>query len=107
VIKDLKCTNNIVFITGSGISAASNIPPFKPANQFWKCKDGNNYDLFELLTNDFFCKKRDKYWEWHQEYISFLKDKLPNESHLSIANLKSKTKKQFTIITTNFDGLHR
>lgn len=95
---------NIVFLTGAGISAESGIPTFRSGdNSIWN-KDTIKFSTAQSLrtnrveTINFYNKLKKDYYE---------KNYQPNAAHLAIAKLQREyTKGNVVIITQNIDNLH-
>lgn len=92
-------SNNIVFMTGAGVSTHSGIPDYRSANGLYS--DNPEYMLSDKCL--------------HNEYLKFLQfitehfdvgSYEPNKIHKWIADLE-KTGKNITVITQNIDNLHQ
>jgi len=95
-IKGLK---KFTFLTGSGISAASNIPTYRGKDGYWK-----NYNPTELATTTAFNTNPKFVWEWYYERRRKIINSKPNRAHYIIAEIEKY--KEVSIITQNVDGLH-
>lgn len=91
---------NLVFLTGSGISAESGIPTFRmAADSLWENHDVdvvctiNGWMANSNYVNNFYNMLRVKY-----------KDILPNDAHKLIAELENDY--NVTVVTQNVDNLH-
>lgn len=93
-------SNEIVVLTGAGISAESGIPTYRGEEGLWR-----NYDPHELATPEAFFKNPKLVWEWYDSRRAIMKNAKPNPGHFAITALE-KEKKDFTLITQNVDGLH-
>ncbi len=93
-------SNEIVVLTGAGISAESGIPTYRGQEGLWR-----NYDPQELATPEAFFKNPKLVWEWYDSRRTIMKNAKPNPGHFAITALE-KEKKDFTLITQNVDGLH-
>jgi NAD-dependent deacetylase len=105
LINDLRQSQNIVLITGAGISIASGIQPFrKDKDAVWE------QNIMEKGTRSYFNNHPVQAWQWYLQRFGKLKDTQPNAAHVSLAQLESWAQdhhKDFTIITQNIDHLHK
>lgn len=103
--QDLSASQNIVILTGAGISVASGIPPFrKSADAVWE------RDVTELGTRRFFQRSPLESWLWYLNRFERLLDKEPNPAHHAIHELEEwgrARNKDVTLVTQNVDLLHR
>lgn len=90
---------NIVVITGTGISAESGIETFRGAGGFW-----NEYKIEEVASPEGWSKNKrlvlDFYNKRRQEVLSVE----PNLAHKALVELESKY--NVVVITQNIDNLH-
>jgi NAD-dependent deacetylase len=91
---------NIVFFTGSGISAESGVSTFRDI------KDGlwYNYEVDKVATKEGWKKDRELVLEFHNMLRKKLHDVKPNQAHNSITKLESKY--NVNTVTQNVDDLH-
>ena len=90
---------DIVFLTGAGISSESGIPTFRGKDGFWNDERKVYLASSEALYND------------TSEFLAFMNDMrqrvfdaAPNAAHAFIADLEKQH--QVTVITQNIDDLH-
>ncbi len=95
----------VVILTGAGISAESGIPTFRGKEGYWRV-GSRNYQPQELATNASFQRMTDEVWAWYLYRRSVCRAASPNAGHLAVADLESKLKDRFVLITQNVDGLH-
>jgi len=97
-------TSNIVFITGAGISAPSNIPTYQGGiigdQNLWQY---NNYDENTL---QFFKKNPQQVWQNHLKFMLKVNRAKANAAHIAIDHLLKKFPNNINLITMNIDGLH-
>jgi NAD-dependent deacetylase len=93
-------SKKITFLTGSGISEASNIPTFRGTGGYWK-----KYKPTELATTTSFNKNPKLVWEWYYERRRKIINSNPNRAHQILAEIEKL--KDAWIITQNIDGLHQ
>ncbi|CAG5863061.1 unnamed protein product [Menidia menidia] len=97
--------NNIVIITGAGVSAESGVPTFRGAGGFWR-----KWQAQELATPEAFARNPSRVWEFYHYRREVMLTKNPNPGHLAIAECEARLNKQgrkVTVITQNIDELHR
>ncbi|MBI5731035.1 MAG: NAD-dependent deacylase [Ignavibacteriales bacterium] len=96
----LLSAKKIVFFTGAGISAESNIPTFRGKDGIW-----NKMNPEELASFDAFMRNPDLVWEWYQQRRDIVHKAQPNPGHVAIAGLEKHY--DVTVVTQNIDNLHR
>ena len=90
-----------VVLTGSGISVASGIMPFRGKGGLWE-----KYDPEEMASIHTFRRNPRAAWVMHKEIYDVVKEALPNPAHLSLARMEAMGYIS-SIITQNVDGLHQ
>jgi NAD-dependent deacetylase len=93
--------DNVVVLTGAGISAESGVPTFRGQGGLWR-----QYRATDLATPEAFAQDSRLVWEfynWRREVLAPLH---PNPGHLALAAMESRFA-HFTLITQNIDGLHQ
>jgi len=93
--------DNVVALTGAGISAESGVPTFRGQGGLWR-----QYRATDLATPEAFARDSRLVWEfynWRREVLAPLH---PNPGHLALAAMESRFA-HFTLITQNIDGLHQ
>ena len=91
--------DNLVVLTGAGISAESGLKTFRDSDGLWE-----GYNIEDVATPEA--------WEWNpilvQEFYNMRRKSVleakPNAAHYALAKLEEKYK--VTIITQNIDDLH-
>ncbi len=96
----LKQANEIVVLTGAGVSAESGIPTFRGSGGLWRTRRPE-----ELATPEAFRETPDLVWEWYQWRRRLIAECSPNPGHQALARLALK-RDGVTLITQNVDGLH-
>lgn len=98
-------SEEIVILTGAGISVASGIAPFrKSSDAVWE------RNVTELATRRFFDESPVQSWLWYLKRFGSLRDKAPNPAHDAIRQLElwaEANGKSLTLVTQNVDDLHR
>lgn len=98
----IKISQNIVVLTGAGISAESGIPTFRGENGLWK-----NYRAEDLATPSAFMRNPQLVWEWYCWRRRIIKKAGPNAGHIALKEMEEILRERFFLITQNVDGLHR
>lgn len=94
---------NIVILTGAGISRESGLETFRDADGIWarvKVEDVATPEAFSrnpALVHDFYNVRR-------QQLLSL--EIHPNEGHAALARLQRSWRGDFTLVTQNIDDLH-
>ncbi len=98
----LRTANNVVVLTGAGISAESGVPTFRDAQTgMWA-----RHEPMDLATPDGFRRNPALVWEWYQWRRRLVAESRPNAGHLALAEMGSHFPK-WSLITQNVDGLHQ
>lgn len=101
----LKCLNmaeDIVVLTGAGVSTASGLTDFKSLYDSNLTFEG--FKPIEILSHEFFESNPKVFYDFVMHYFSSPRE--PNVCHKFIKKLES-FGKNVTVITQNIDGLHQ
>jgi NAD-dependent deacetylase len=98
--KKLKQARSIAVLTGAGVSAESGIPTFRGPGGLWK-----QFRAEDLATPGAFARDPKLVWEWYDWRRGLIAAAQPNQGHIALAELESRTP-NFTLITQNVDDLH-
>lgn len=90
---------NIVFFTGSGISAESGVKTFRDNNGLWE-----NHNVYEVATPEAFAKNPSLVLDFYNARRRQMYEVKPNGAHEAIANLQGKY--EVNVVTQNVDNLH-
>ncbi|MFT6070664.1 MAG: NAD-dependent deacetylase [Bacteriovoracaceae bacterium] len=95
---------NIVILTGAGISAESGISTFRDANGLWE-----NHSIEEVATPEGFNSNPPLVYEFYNQRRAQLKNReiKPNLAHLALARLEKEFKGSVLLVTQNVDDLHQ
>lgn len=95
--------NNIVILTGSGISAESGIETFRASDGLWA-----RHHIEDIATLDGYRRNPQLvYTFYNQRYTQLSLPRIqPNDAHLALAELQQRYSGNVTIITQNIDNLH-
>lgn len=95
--------NNIVILTGAGISAESGIQTFRAADGLWE-----NHRVEDVATPEAFIRNPELVHRFYNERRSYLLNGIePNAAHRAIAQLGQNEGIQLTLVTQNIDDLHQ
>jgi len=92
----------IVVFVGAGLSTESGIPDFRSPGGVWDKYDPEDFYFQNFVSSE---ASREKYWQMATEMYDSMKDAMPNQAHLAVAELE-KLGKLDCLITQNIDGLH-
>tara|TARA_B100000745_G_scaffold147671_2_gene96525 strand:+ start:3004 stop:3744 length:741 start_codon:yes stop_codon:yes gene_type:complete len=94
---------NIVILTGAGVSAASGIRSYRGDKGLWTEFDPQEHADRSVLERDPW-----KIWQFFGPMRSIMKDAKPNPAHITLAELESSldNAQSWTLITQNVDELH-
>ncbi|HHL2032246.1 TPA: NAD-dependent protein deacylase [Clostridium perfringens] len=101
----IKCSNNIVFFGGAGVSTASNIPDFRSSNGLFNEKLNITFTPEQLVSHSFFERYPEEFFKFYKSKLIYPNAK-PNDAHITLAKLE-KMGKLKAIVTQNIDGLHQ
>jgi NAD-dependent deacetylase len=96
----------VVFLTGAGVSAESNIPTFRGEEGYWR-SGSKNYHPQELATRQAFGLIPEVVWSWYLWRLAVCRAAQPNAAHHAIAQAAAVLGERVLLITQNVDGLHR
>ncbi|EDP96715.1 Sir2 family NAD-dependent protein deacetylase [Kordia algicida OT-1] len=98
--------NNITFLTGAGLSAASGIPTYRSTDGIW-VKGTKYHKPEEFGTFSYFSKNQEEVWQFNLFRKGMFQKAQPNDSHKLLAKIEKLIPEEFSIITQNIDGLHQ
>lgn len=90
---------NLVVLTGAGISAESGLQTFRDSDGLW-----NGYDVYEVATPEGWKKNPALVLNFYNMRRREVAKAQPNAAHIALANLQEKY--NVTIVTQNIDDLH-
>ncbi|TRY63408.1 hypothetical protein TCAL_00465 [Tigriopus californicus] len=96
---------NIVILTGAGVSAESGIPTFRGPGGLWR-----TYQATDLATPQAFQRDPSLVWEFYHYRRELMATKAPNPAHRALAQFETQCEGQgrsCRVITQNIDGLHQ
>ncbi len=93
---------NIVVLTGAGISAESGIQTFRAEEGLWEA-----HRIEDVATPEGFLRDPKKVLDFYnQRRAQLLAGILPNPAHYALAKLANQLSGQLTLVTQNIDNLH-
>lgn len=93
--------NNIVILTGAGISAESGIDTFRAAGGLWE-----NHRIEDVATPEGFAADPVLVHKFYNARRAALKDVSPNPAHAALARLQASRGESLFLVTQNVDDLH-
>lgn len=95
--------NNVLVLTGAGVSAESGVPTFRGGGNtaVWK---GMPFDV--ISSAGMLARDLPAVWEWFNYRRGLLEKLKPNPAHVAIASWQKRFS-EFTLVTQNIDGLHQ
>lgn len=99
----LSRTQNLVILSGAGISTESGIPDFRSPGGIW-----SRYDPEEFTYQNFLRSRehRERYWQMSIDIYPVLLAAKPNAAHCAVAELERQGRVR-AVVTQNIDGLHQ
>lgn len=92
---------NIVVLTGAGVSAESGVRTFRDNNGLWE-----EHRVEDVATPEAFLRDPDLVQRFYNLRRAQLGTVEPNPAHIALARLQAEHAGQVTIITQNVDDLH-
>lgn len=99
IVNLIKESNNIVVLTGAGMSTASRIPDFRSKQGLY------NVAPETILSRNYFFTHTEHFYDFVEQNLIH-KDAKPNQGHKILAKWEKENKIN-QIITQNIDGLHQ
>ncbi|CAH0525970.1 NAD-dependent protein deacylase [Vibrio hippocampi] len=95
--------NNIVILTGAGISAESGIQTFRASDGLWE-----DHRIEDVATPEGFARDPDLVQAFYNQRRHKLQqvDIKPNQAHIALGELEQQFHGSVTIVTQNIDNLH-
>jgi len=95
--------NNVLILTGAGVSAESGVPTFRGGgvSTVWK---GMPFDI--ISSAGMLARDLPAVWEWFNYRRGLLEGLKPNAAHEAIARWQTRFG-DLTLVTQNIDGLHQ
>lgn len=92
---------NIVILTGAGLSAESGLSTFRDKDGIWA-----KYDVEEVATPEGFARNPAYVYEFYNMRRKAHSDVKPNLAHEALAKLEQEIESNVLIVTQNIDNLH-
>ena len=102
MIKALRSADNVMVLTGAGMSAESGVPTFRDAQSgLWE-----KYRPEELATPEAFHANPRVVWDWYAERRENVQQVKPHAGHFALVELE-KYFEELLLVTQNVDSLHQ
>lgn len=98
---NIHAKQNIVILTGAGMSAESGLPTFRDANGLWE-----GHRVEEVATPEAFARDPVLVHQFYNLRRAALKSVEPNAGHVALSRLEREWSGGFSLITQNVDDLH-
>lgn len=102
LITALNSADNILVLTGAGMSAESGVPTFRDAQTGLWAK----YRPEDLATPEAFLKHPDVVWDWYEDRRSNIRKVTPHAGHFALVEMEQHFK-HYLLATQNVDSLHQ
>ena len=99
----LSDAQDVVVLTGAGISTESGIPDFRSPGGIWTKYDPNEFTYQNFVSNR---AHRERYWKMSLDIHPVFAAAEPNGAHRAVADLERRGNLR-AVITQNTDGLHQ
>ena len=93
--------NNIVILTGAGVSAESGIDTFRDGGGLWE-----QHRVEDVATPEAFARDPDLVLRFYDMRREAIQTKAPNAAHEALARLDAEWPGELLIVTQNVDDLH-
>lgn len=93
--------DNIVILTGAGLSAESGLGTFRDVGGIW-----SQYDLNDVATPEGFSRNPELVLDFYNARRENAQGAQANAAHLALARLEAAYAGAVTVVTQNVDGLH-
>lgn len=98
--------DNILVITGAGISADSGLPTYRGVGGLYNTgQTEEGYAIEDILSIEMFERRPELTWKYLLELEKSSRGRRPNAAHEALAYLEKK-KKRLWVLTQNVDGFH-
>lgn len=103
----IRSADNILFITGAGISADSGLPTYRGTGGLYNgCQTEDGISIEEALSAGMFRRRPEITWKYMSQIEAHSRQRTFNRGHEVLA-LFEQTKPRVWILTQNIDGFHR
>ncbi len=96
-----KTSNNLVVLTGAGISAESGLPTFRAADGLWE-----GHRVEDVATPTAFARNPALVQQFYNQRRAALAGVKPNAAHDALVRLEKEWPGDFLLVTQNVDDLH-
>lgn len=99
----LRRADDVVVLTGAGVSTESGIPDFRSPGGIWDRFDPSEFTYQNYVSNP---EHRKTVWQLGLDVYPVLERAQPNPAHLAVTELERRGKLR-CLVTQNIDGLHQ
>lgn len=92
---------NVVILTGAGLSAESGVQTFRDPDGIWA-----QYDIEDVATPEAFARNPKLVQDFYNQRRTLMRGIQPNEAHKALARLEQNFPGKVLIVTQNIDNLH-
>lgn len=97
----MKKIENILILTGAGISAESGLDTFRASDGLWE-----NHRVEDICTPEALAANRALVLDFYDQRRAALRAVEPNAAHIALARLDREWRGELLIVTQNVDDLH-
>ena len=102
LLSRLRAANNVLILTGAGMSAESGVPTFRDAQTGLWAK----YRPEDLATPEAFNRDPQTVWDWYEERRKNIHGVSPHSGHAALVELEQHFN-SLVVVTQNVDSLHQ
>jgi NAD-dependent deacetylase len=107
VVRCLRGSSSILFVTGAGISADSGLPTYRGSGGLYDIeKTEEGLPIEEILSERMFCSNPELTWKYLAHIAKAARGATYNRAHQVIAEIEKRFPRVWTL-TQNVDGFHR
>lgn len=107
VVQYLRSSQNLLFITGAGLSADSGLPTYRgPGGLYAQAATAEGVPVEEALSIERFRRQPELTWKYLLQLETACRQATPNRGHQVIAEMESHFARVW-VLTQNIDGLHQ
>ena len=97
----MKGIQNIVILTGAGVSAESGLETFRASDGLW-----SNHRIEDICTPEALARNRPLVLDFYDQRRAALDTVAPNAAHAALARLDREWRGHLLLVTQNVDDLH-
>lgn len=106
LVDDLRQCQNVLAITGAGVSAESGIPTYRGVSGLYnRGTTSEGFAIEEILSGEMLATRPELTWKYLYEIGSAVAAAQPNRAHQILALMEQRFER-FCLLTQNIDGFH-